>query len=266
MSRRAARAVHPLPDRLRGGHEAPGYHLGESDRRRAGLGGLGEVACEVVGERAAVATEACQECRLRLPDDLTRDAHHHVVEAPVLEVVLDPRAGRSSNGAVHDVGPGIRSADLVLAPVEPAIAGIQAVPVEREHIVDNYLQRRRRRARTSSRPRRRASSRSGPGSHAPRPRRRACPRAVPPSPSRPRPPASRTSGCAPTSAQPRRRRRCAGRRSSPRPTARRWQRSTRRTRAPRRPTPSRAANASVAASAPDEVTAPRDGGQLPDAG
>ena len=78
-----------------------------------------------------MATEACQECRLRLPDDLTRDAHHHVVEAPVLEVVLDPRAARPGNGAVHDVELAVVcSADLVLAPVEPAIVGIQAVPVD----------------------------------------------------------------------------------------------------------------------------------------
>ena len=129
----AARAVDLLADRLRGGHEAPGDHLGERDRRRAGVGRLGEVAREVVRERAAVAAEARQERRLRLPDDVTGDAHHHVVEAAVLEVVLDPRAARPGNRAVDDVELAVvGAADLVLAPVQPPVVRVQPVAVERE--------------------------------------------------------------------------------------------------------------------------------------
>ena len=67
------------------------------------VGRDGEVPREVVRQRAAVAPEARQERRLSLPDDVSGHAHHHVVEAAVLEVVLDPRAARPGDGAVDDV-------------------------------------------------------------------------------------------------------------------------------------------------------------------
>ena len=80
-----------------------------------------------------MAAEARQERRLRLPDDVAGDAHHHVVEAAVLEVVLDPRAARPGDGAVDDVELAVvGAADLVLAPVELPVVRVQAVAVERE--------------------------------------------------------------------------------------------------------------------------------------
>ena len=87
-----------------------------------------------------MAVEARQERRLRLPDDIAGDPHHHVMEAAVLEVVLDPGAARPRHRAVDHVelavvGP----ADLVLAPVDPLAVGVEAVPVGREDVVDDDL-------------------------------------------------------------------------------------------------------------------------------
>ena len=77
-----------------------------------------------------MAVEARQERRLRLPHDVAGDAHHHVVEAAVLEVVLDARAAGPRDGAVDDVELAVvGAADLVLAPVELLLVGEEAVPV-----------------------------------------------------------------------------------------------------------------------------------------
>ena len=90
--------------------------------------------------------KARQERRLRLPDDVAGDAHHHVVEAAVLEVVLDPRAAGPRDGAVDHVELAVvGAADLVLAPVDALAVGEEAVAVEREDVVDDDLGARRRR-------------------------------------------------------------------------------------------------------------------------
>ena len=119
---------------------AAGDHLRERDRRRALVGGRGEVGGEVGPERAAVPAEARQERRLRLADDGAGDAHHHVVEAAVLEVVLDPRAAGPGDGAVDHVELAVvGAAHLVLAPVDALAVGEEAVAVEREDVVDDDL-------------------------------------------------------------------------------------------------------------------------------
>ena len=136
----AARTVDLLTDRLGCGHEAAGDHLGERDRRRAVVGRLGKVPSEVVRERPAVAPEARQERRLRLPDDVSGHAHHHVVEAAILEVVLDPRAAGPRDGAVDDVELAvIGAANLVLTPVQLPVVWVQPVAIDREDVVDDDL-------------------------------------------------------------------------------------------------------------------------------
>ena len=100
----------------------------------------GEVLGEVARQRPSVAAEAHQEERLGLADDVSGHAHHDVVELAVREVILDPGASRPGDGAVDHVelavvGP----ADLVLAPVEGAVVGVEAVPVPREGVVDDDL-------------------------------------------------------------------------------------------------------------------------------
>ena len=93
-----------------------------------------------------MAAEARQERRLRLPHDVAGDAHHHVVEAAVLEVVLDARSAGPRDRSVDDVQLAmVGAADLVLAPVELLVVGEEAVPVEREHVVDDDLRARPRR-------------------------------------------------------------------------------------------------------------------------
>ena len=119
---------------------AAGDHLRERDRRRALVGGRGEVGGEVGPERAAVPAEARQERRLRLPDDGAGDPHHDVVEAAVLEVVLDPRPAGPGDGAVDHVQLAVvGAADLVLAPVDALAVGKEPVAVEREDVVDDDL-------------------------------------------------------------------------------------------------------------------------------
>ena len=118
-------------------------HLRERDRRRPGVGGLGEVRGEVGAERPAVPAEARQERRLRLPDDVAGHPHHHVVEAAVLEVVLDPGAAGPRDGAVDHVELAVvGAADLVLAPVDVLAVGEETVAVEREDVVDDDLSAR----------------------------------------------------------------------------------------------------------------------------
>src|SRR4029453_4234181 len=94
------RAVDLLADRLRGGHESTRNDLGESDRGHAGLGWLREVGRKVGRKRAAVRAEAGQECCLRLPDNVSSDPPHHVVEAAVFEVIFDSGPTRPRDGAV----------------------------------------------------------------------------------------------------------------------------------------------------------------------
>ena len=102
--------------------------------------GSGKYADEVGPERAAVPAEARQERRLRLPDDGAGHPHHHVVEAAVPEVVLDPRPAGPRDGAVDHVELAmVGAADLVLAPVDVLAVGEEAVAVEREDVVDDDL-------------------------------------------------------------------------------------------------------------------------------
>ena len=143
-----ARAVDLLADRLRRCDVAAGNHLRERDRRRALVGGRGEVRGEVGSERAAVTAKARQERGLRLPHDGAGDANHHVVEAAVLEVVLDPGSAGPGDGAVDHVQLAVvGAADLVLAPVDVLAVGEETVAVEREDVVDDDLGAGRRRAR-----------------------------------------------------------------------------------------------------------------------
>ena len=138
-----ARAVDLLADRLRGRDVAAGDHLRERDRRRARVGRLREERRQVGRQRPAVPAEARQERRLRLPDDVAGDAHHHVVEAAVLEVVLDAGAARPRDRAVDHVELAmVGAADLVLAPVDALAVGEEAVAVEREDVVDDDLRAR----------------------------------------------------------------------------------------------------------------------------
>ncbi len=110
---------------------------------RAGVGRRGEVGVEVVGQGSAVTAEAREEGGLCLPDDVARDANHHVVEAAVLEVVLDACAAGPRDLAVDHVElPVVGTADLVLAPVEMAMVRVEAVAVERQHVVDDDLRTR----------------------------------------------------------------------------------------------------------------------------
>ena len=109
----------------------------------AGVGRRGEVGVEVVGQGSAVTAEARQEGRLCLPDDVARDANHHVVEAAVLEVILDAGAAGPRDLAVDHVElPVVGTADLVLAPVEVTVVRVEAVAVERQHVVDHDLRSR----------------------------------------------------------------------------------------------------------------------------
>ena len=123
----SARPVDLLADRLRSGDEPAGDDLRKRDRSRAGGGRSGEVGREVGRQVAAEAPEAREEGGLRLADDAAGDAHHHVVEAAVLEVVLDACASGPRDLAVDHVElPMVCAADLVLAPVEAAMVRIEA--------------------------------------------------------------------------------------------------------------------------------------------
>ena len=125
--------VDQLSDRLGRRLEAAGRDLEQRDRDRAGLRLRREVLGEVGRQRTAVAAEAHQEERLRLAHDVPGHAHHHVVELPVREVVLDPGAAGPGDGAVDHVELAmVGVADVVLAPVERAVVGVEAVLVPRE--------------------------------------------------------------------------------------------------------------------------------------
>ena len=138
-----ARAVDLLAERLGGGDVAAGDHLRERDRRRALVRGCGEVRGEVGPERAAVPAKARQERRLRLPDDGAGHPHHDVVEAAVLEVILDPRSAGPGDGAVDHVQLAVvGAAHLVLTPVDALAVGEETVAVEREDVVDDDLRAR----------------------------------------------------------------------------------------------------------------------------
>ena len=87
-----------------------------------------------------MSAEARQERRLCLPHDVAGDAHHHVVEAAVLEVVLDSGSAGPRDRSVDDVELAvIGAADLVLAPVDALPVGEAAVAVERDQVVDDDL-------------------------------------------------------------------------------------------------------------------------------
>ena len=115
------------------------------------VGRRGEEPRQVGGQRAAMAAEARQERRLRLTHDGTGDAHHHVVERAVVEVVLDPRAARPRDRTVDDVQLAmVRAAELALPRVEPQAVREQAAPAGRQHVVDGDLRARRREAACTS--------------------------------------------------------------------------------------------------------------------
>ena len=87
-----------------------------------------------------MAAEARQERCLGLAHDVAGDPHHHVVEAAVLEVVLDagspgPRGRPVDDVELAVVGP----PHLVLAPVDALPVREEAVPVGREEVVDDDL-------------------------------------------------------------------------------------------------------------------------------
>ena len=95
-----------------------------------------------------MAVEARQERRLRLSHDVSGDSHHHVVEAAVVEVVLDARAAGPCDRPVDDVELSmVGAAHLVPAPVELLVVREEAIPVGREHVVDDDLRSRRGEAR-----------------------------------------------------------------------------------------------------------------------
>ena len=141
-------AVDLLGDCLRGGHVPTGNHLRERNRRRARIGRLGEERRQLRRYRPAVAVEARQERRLSQADDIAGDPHHHVMEATVLEVILDPGATRPGDCPVDDIELAvIGPPDLVLPPIDPLPVGVEAVPVGRKDIVDDDLRSSRGKTR-----------------------------------------------------------------------------------------------------------------------
>jgi hypothetical protein len=116
-SRRSRRVLDLLAHRLGSGDEATGDDLCERDRDRAGIRRLGEQCREVRRQRPAVAAEAREERRLGLAHDVTGHAHHHVVEAPVLEVVLDAGAAGPRHRAVDHVELAVVDAAGIVAEV-----------------------------------------------------------------------------------------------------------------------------------------------------
>ena len=121
-----------------------GEHLRKRDRRRAGFGLLGEQAGEVGRQRAAVTVESGQEGRLRLPHDVAGDAHHHIVEGAVLEVVLETRAAGPRDGSVDHVQLAmVDPAQLALPPSALLTIGEEAAALERREVVHDDLRARR---------------------------------------------------------------------------------------------------------------------------
>ena len=95
-----------------------------------------------------MAEEARQKRHLRLADDISRDAHHHIVEPAVLEMILDARAARPGDRSVDDVQLSmVGAARLVPPPVELLIVWEEAIPVRREHVVHDDLRSRSGEAR-----------------------------------------------------------------------------------------------------------------------
>ena len=71
---------------------------------------------------------------------LAGDTHHHVVEAAVLEVILDPGAAGPGDGAVDHVELAVVvSADVALTPVDALAVGKETAPVGRKEVVDDDL-------------------------------------------------------------------------------------------------------------------------------
>ena len=90
-----------------------------------------------------MAAEAGEEGRLRLAHDVAGDSDHDVVEAAVLEVVLDARSARPGDRPVDHVELAVvGAADLVLPPVKRLVVGVEPVAVERELVVDDDLRAR----------------------------------------------------------------------------------------------------------------------------
>ena len=141
------RRVDLLRDGLGRRDEAAGDHLREGDRRRAGVGRRGEVPGQVGRQRAPVAAEARQERRLRLADDVAGDAHHHVVEPAVVEVILDAGSARPGHAPVDDVQLAMVGAPQLAQAPRRATGGEQADPVGREDVVDDDLRTRCREPR-----------------------------------------------------------------------------------------------------------------------
>ena len=127
-----ARGVDLLEDRLRGRDVASRDHLGERDRRRAGVVGLRKEASGIGRQRAAAIPEGGQEGGLRLPHDVAGDAHHHVVEAAVLEVILEAGSPGPGDRSVDHVELAmVYAAQLAVAPGPPLAVGEEPAPIDR---------------------------------------------------------------------------------------------------------------------------------------
>ena len=82
-------------------------------------------------------SEAGEKRRLGLAHHVTCHAGHHVVEPPVIEVALDAGASGPRHDTVDDVELAVLgAAELVLAPVEPAVEE-RPVEVELDRVVRN---------------------------------------------------------------------------------------------------------------------------------
>ena len=138
------RAADLLADRLARRGEPARHDLRERDGDRAGVLRLGEAGGQVRRQPAAMRVEAAEERCLGLAHDVARESCHHVVEAAVLEVVLDPRAADPGDRAVDHVELAmVGGAELMLPRVEPQRVREVAQPSEREHVVDDDRSARR---------------------------------------------------------------------------------------------------------------------------
>ena len=123
--------------------DAAGDHLRQRDRRRTGLGRSGEQTGDVLRQRPALAAEARQERRLRLPNYVAGDPDHHVVEAAVLEVILDARSADPGDRSVDYVQLAVvDAAELAAAQREPLAVGVEPVALERGEVGDDDLRAR----------------------------------------------------------------------------------------------------------------------------
>ena len=110
-----------------------------------GSSGSGKYGPSSAGNGAAVPVEAREERGLGLSyDGAAGDADHQVVEAAVLEVILDTGSARPGDRPVDHIQLAMLGvSELVLPWVETLRVRVEAVPVEREQVVDDDLGSRR---------------------------------------------------------------------------------------------------------------------------